>query len=965
MKFGFYSFQRVWSMAVLLAFTFTPGFCQSAPSQAMVAAMEPDSRTLIVQSPGLVDCKSTFSATIISGGKTQVLSSVLGTVAGNPEHTTEETPYGKANITTVTVRFEAEQVDLLFRLGQLPGVPGVLAQAGIRNVGQSPVKLVSVKPLVMEAHVAGNPTDWLVTILNRAMKNAPPAITFGGTNLPIRVHENGGFYRTDGAGFFFGPVGEPISYVEAAIARADNNGLSFVYSADMSGVMVDAGLARWGQQVALLAEPPRQAIPRWVAWVAQTHGARTAKGALSGWNSWAFHGMSITGEDLLAEVDAVLESQERLRPEVMQLDGGSLGQIYEPNTAFPEEPAFYAQRIASTGARPGVILTFRGDGPCFSNAAEKIKSFVSYGFTYLKISRAGLELKGSDPVLKTAFETMREGFSMLREVAGEETYLLYNGSRPDRATIGRVDANLTGDAQRQRIMPSIIDSLRSLHLNGKWFAMDSGCYFMGTDLPNVSEIAGGWPIVRTRMSVVGLSCGAAYTGDPWHLDSFRPYWRNVEVMSPPAKERTEVLDMCLDTEWPRLVGHVKRDWGDMAVALLWNPGTKERNITLDFATAGLDPTHRYAVWSFWDNRYLGVVKGSWTTPALAESACQHLRFTDLEHVQGRPVLIGSDLHIYCGAAEVKQVKSSRASMEIELTDAGAREGNLFVYSRQPVVLKSASGCTVTGVAQSGENAWRISLADRKRGVQQRLVLNVILPVTQQIWFWVLIGVVLLSLLFGAWRYVAWLHIQRENSLERERARIARDLHDEIGANLSRISLIGSMLAEDLKDTSARGELLELTDAARTTHRAFDEIVWSVNPRNDTVRSLLHYICRYADDFFAGTPVSCRSQLPENLPDQEIPPDQRHHIFLAVKEALHNILKYAEATQVDIVIRIAGHVLIVEVTDNGKGFNPDRVAEKGNGLRNMQERMRMAGGNVSLTSQPGAGTRVCFEIPLKL
>ncbi len=87
--------------------------------------------------------------------------------------------------------------------------------------------------------------------------------------------------------------------------------------------------------------------------------------------------------------------------------------------------------------------------------------------------------------------------------------------------------------------------------------------------------------------------------------------------------------------------------------MLWNPGTSEAAITLDFARAGLDPQRRYAVWSFWDNRYLGVAKGSWTTPTLAPSASQHLCFTDLDRTPNKPVLVGSNLHIFCGGAEIR------------------------------------------------------------------------------------------------------------------------------------------------------------------------------------------------------------------------------------------------------------------------------------------------------------------------
>lgn len=952
---------------MILMCSVVPGYSKSGPAQPVNAGMTADGRTMTFQAPGFTDFKGGFSATIISGNATQVLSSALGTVTAAPERTTEATPYGTSKVSAVTVHFENEQVDLLFRLGQVPGVPCLLAQAGIRNVGQSPVKLVSVMPMIFQGQVTGKPSEWLVTTLDTTVHSTPPVISLGDVNSPVSVYEYGSLYRGDGTGFLFGPVGAPIAYVEAVIENSEGGRLSFTYSADMSGVQVGSGEARWGQQVALLAEPPRRALPRWAEWVGQTHRARTDKGAMSGWNSWYFHGMNITGPDLLADVDAVLQSGERLRPEVMHLDGSSLSfdATNASNEAFPEAPAFYARRIAATGARPGAILSFRGSGSSFSNASEKIRNFVSSGYTYLKISSSGLVQQQEDPVLKTSFETMREGFSALRTEAGEGTYLLLHGSRWSRATVGMVDANLRGaGSDRQSLVPSINDALRSYYLNGRWFAVDNGCYFIGTDVPNVSEIAGGWPVVRTRMSIVGLICGAAFTGDPWHQESFRTYWRNVEVMTPPAKERIEVLDLCLSNEWPRLVGHVRRDWGKMTVALLWNPGKKERVIKLDFAAAGLDPTSRYAVWSFWDNRYLGVTKGSWTTPALAESASQHLRFTDIDRRPGQPVLIGSSLHIYCGAAEIKNVKTSRSSMEIELTDAGARDGDLFVYSRPPVILKTAVGCNVTGVVQAGENAWRISLADRKRGVQQRLVLSVLLPLTRQIWFWVLIAIVVASLLFGAWRYVAWLNIQREHAMEQERVRIARDLHDDLGANLSEIAMLSDLAQENLPlEAPARGYLNDIFARAESNVRSLGEIVWAIKPVNDTLESFAGYLCKFAQDYLSLAGVRCRFDLPETLPALSMDSSRRHNMFLAAKEAIHNAVKHGSPTEVVVRIAIGGQI-VVSIEDNGCGcVETSQSSGAGCGSANMRARMEQIGGKFERSSNVGRGTVVTLTLPL--
>jgi len=179
------------------------------------------------------------------------------------------------------------------------------------------------------------------------------------------------------------------------------------------------------------------------------------------------------------------------------------------------------------------------------------------------------------------------------------------------------------------------------------------------------------------------------------------------------------------------------------------------------------------------------------------------------------VLIGSGLHIYCGAAEFKHVRSSRGALQIELTDAGARDGDLFVYCHWPLLLKTATGCAVAGIAQAGENVWRISLAGRQCGVPQRLVLNVLLPVTRQTWFWLLLATVAASLLFAASRYVVGQRLQRQHALAEERSRIARDLHARAREITLHIGLQGRLLEMSVADDGVGFDPAALRDQTGT------------------------------------------------------------------------------------------------------------------------------------------------------
>jgi signal transduction histidine kinase/ligand-binding sensor domain-containing protein len=209
-------------------------------------------------------------------------------------------------------------------------------------------------------------------------------------------------------------------------------------------------------------------------------------------------------------------------------------------------------------------------------------------------------------------------------------------------------------------------------------------------------------------------------------------------------------------------------------------------------------------------------------------------------------------------------------------------------------------------------------------------------------------------------------MEQDRAIENERARIARDLHDDIGAKLTRISLLGTMAAEDAgHGLSSVHAINELSAAARETHRAFDEIVWSVNPRDDTLRSLAHFVCKHAEEFFDSTPVACRCRVPEEFPDLSLPPRHRHHVFLAVKECLQNVLKHAGATLVEVNIRLAPGKLQLEISDDGCGFDAEReTGDRGNGLRNLRERMDRVGGSVFIESVLDSGTRLIFTIPVE-
>ena len=243
------------------------------------------------------------------------------------------------------------------------------------------------------------------------------------------------------------------------------------------------------------------------------------------------------------------------------------------------------------------------------------------------------------------------------------------------------------------------------------------------------------------------------------------------------------------------------------------------------------------------------------------------------------------------------------------------------------------------------------------------------------WFFSLVGLSSAGMLGAGIRFVSVRKIQRKlrrleeaHAIEKERMRIAQDMHDELGAKLSRISFLSDMVRRNVPESSpATRQMEEVSDASREVIRTVDEIVWAVSPRNDSLESLAHYICRHAEEFFESTPIELELKLPDEFPPRKLSADIRHNLFCAVKEALTNVLKHSKATRVQVEFAPRPAAFEVTVTDNGHGFSiaaPASAARIGNGLTNMHERLLSVSGRLALHAQPGQGARLIFTVPLK-
>jgi signal transduction histidine kinase len=257
-----------------------------------------------------------------------------------------------------------------------------------------------------------------------------------------------------------------------------------------------------------------------------------------------------------------------------------------------------------------------------------------------------------------------------------------------------------------------------------------------------------------------------------------------------------------------------------------------------------------------------------------------------------------------------------------------------------------------------------------------LAFMVVAPFYRTWWFQILAAVALLGTVGGIVRYVESRKMrrqveraEREGAIERERARIAKDIHDDLGASLTEITLLSELAQSgEAPPGEVQADMRKIAARTRQLTQSLDATVWAVNPRNDTLDSLVSYLCQHAEDFLKPAGIRCRLDVPARLPGQVVTAAVRHNVFLIVKEALHNVVRHSGATEVSLRIALRDHELILMIEDNGRGFDPSAPpgthgtsGSHGNGLSNMNRRAEEIEGRLDLRSQPGSGTRIVLEV----
>jgi signal transduction histidine kinase/ligand-binding sensor domain-containing protein len=406
--------------------------------------------------------------------------------------------------------------------------------------------------------------------------------------------------------------------------------------------------------------------------------------------------------------------------------------------------------------------------------------------------------------------------------------------------------------------------------------------------------------------------------------------------------------------------------------------TKEDGLPTSECTQGSQPA---AVRSADNKLWFATVKGlvtvdcaqlkqnSFAPPVAIESAIVDghavntnlLRIGALREVVMRP---GQQrLEILYTSLNIAAPNRTRFKFRLENHDRGWTEDvNNSRVARYP---KLPSGkYTFRVIAANEDNVWNESGAS--------LAVLVLPPFWRTWWFSTITAMFVVGMIVAVVYFISTQRLHRQLELLRnqeaigkERSRIARDLHDQLGANLTQVALLGELAEADRNlPEEVQSHARQISETARETTLALDEIVWAANPSNDTLEGLVNYACKYAQEFFSVAGLRYRLNVPDTLPHASLAPEVRHNVFLAFKEAVNNIVRHAGATEVCVRLKLQAREFTLEIEDNGRGIKPGREKPERNGMRNMRKRMQDTRGEFFIGNAESNGTVVRLTAPLE-
>lgn len=682
-------------------------------------------------------------AVVVATENAKAISLPLVDAGTPPQKSRRETPMGPAE----TVRHALQTNDghkVAWTVSRLVNQPGFTLQMSFTNGGPQPLAL---RELVLCASspgglsITGDGSRWWMGTIgtqDQFHHRYLPAGDLAGDAVRDYLDFMTIYTDRGARGMVVGAVGPPES--EVRIRYTSTGGVAqFAIAADMTDIRVDPGETRQTDEVLVLAGPYDTAAGSLVRWVAKTHHARESLKPLTGWCSWYTGGPKINAARMEKIIAGAVENRANLAIDVLQLDDGwqkRYGDWTADPVKFPDGMAATAQQIAAAGFRPGIWVApvrshVAGKDVWLDPTDPKVESFirqslaalVTDGYRYFKLDFNYPELKGRHDPKKTSLQVKRDLFKLYREALGDDVYMNACNGTAAREAIGFTDAARVGtdvfDWNPKRYigcgMVNGIEAIGSAAIvNGVWYVNDPDCV-------KIQPIHGLLAERRTWFGFAGLGGGLVICSD--QLDNVREItkpdvMRNMEVVLPPSPEKARIFDGNTDW-WHRQFGFIaKRAWGAFGVIQLLNPTDAPSAVELKGVPLE-EIGSRFHLFSFWDSKYLGLADENRTIADVPLHGAAIVRLTPLAKA-GEPVLVGSDLHVSMGAAEITTVAATPRGMTVTLDgNAGARAGNLYIHSPRPLEVQSASGCEVTLTAEN-DSIYRVAVRARVRDTANRI-----------------------------------------------------------------------------------------------------------------------------------------------------------------------------------------------------------------------------------------------------
>lgn len=254
----------------------------------------------------------------------------------------------------------------------------------------------------------------------------------------------------------------------------------------------------------------------------------------------------------------------------------------------------------------------------------------------------------------------------------------------------------------------------------------------------------------------------------------------------------------------------------------------------------------------------------------------------------------------------------------------------------------------------GENSNGISASEILR-----LQFQIDQPFWKTWWFLTLLFLIILLFFYSLFRY----RYKQLLKIEKLRNNISLDLHDDIGSTLSSISILSNIVLHQERNSKTKGMLHEIKENSISMMERMDDIVWSINPKNDLLENLFLRIKTFAAKLFEAKGINYKIEIDENIKHLPVMMEYRQHIYLIMKEAINNLVKYSDCTESQIFISHHYSILTVVIKDNGKGFDIQKN-NYGNGLHNMKKRAKQMNAEIGIESKINEGTAITLKVKIK-